>query len=161
MFQSLIFLLAGGVLGVLLSPSEDTFKNLVAGTRGELTGKWRQTCAVSYHKPYARVDAVRVTQRADGKVSGTVRRVEPGSERGRKWRLSGLVSGDELVLIFQPCGRNYDGSSYGAIVLHRSAHGAGNAWCGSYVRPGTDVDRPPGVSNWERVDLTWSRGVVK
>jgi hypothetical protein len=155
---AVLLLVAGGVIGVALSPSEDWLKEWILGLGGELSGKWREELAPAYHKNYKRVDDLVVRhRRRSGRLIVRVTRIEPTSEAGRRWRMSGFVRGDEAFLVFWPIGKRYDGSSYGVIMLHRDAASAGAKWVGAYVRPGTDIGRLPGASNMERIEMSWTR----
>lgn len=156
--NALLLLIAGGLVGVALSPSGDWLKEWILGQGGELSGKWREELSPAYHKPYRRVDELVVRHRGrSGRLLVKVTRIEPMSEAGRRWRMSGFVRGDEAALVFWPIGKGFDGSSYGVMLLHRDASSAGSRWCGAYVRPGTDIGRLPGTSNFERIDTTWTR----
>jgi hypothetical protein len=154
----ILLLLAAGAVGVLLSPSEDAFKEWILGRGGELAGDWREELQPAYHRPYKRVDDLKVRHnKRSGRVRVRVTRVEPSDETGRRWKMSGFIRGDELVLNFWPIGKVYDGSSYGVIILHRDSSSAEVKWCGAYVRPGTDIGRSAGKSNFEQIGMTWFR----
>lgn len=71
--------------------------------------------------------------------------------------MEGFVRGDEAVLTFWPLGRANDGSSYGALFLHRDPVSPGGRWTGGYLRPGTDIGRRPGQSNMNTIESTWTR----
>jgi hypothetical protein len=157
LYQALLIVI-GGALGVLLSPTEDTWKSWVLSQGGELTGRWREELSPAYHKPFIRIDELRVRHRKySGRVSVQVTRIEPAGESGRKWRMSGHLRGDELCLVFWPVGKEYDGSSYGVMVLHRDTASVGKRWKGVYIRPGTDLGRYPGTSNLERIEAIWTK----
>lgn len=157
LIQGLI-LLAGGVLGVLLSPTEDSWKTWILSRGGELTGSWREELHPAYHKPFTRIDDLTVHhRRISGRITVHVTRIEPVDELGRTWRMTGYIRGDEIILVFWPIGKSYDGSSYGVMVLHRDTTSAGKRWNGAYIRPGTDLGRSPGMSNLERIGATWKK----
>jgi len=148
----------GGLLGVLLSPTEDTCKSWILSRGGELTGPWREELHPAYHKRFSRIDHLNVRHRRfSGHISVQVTRVEPADELGRRWRMSGYMRGDEVFLVFWPVGKEYDGSSYGVMVLHRDTVSVGKRWNGVYIRPGTDLGRYPGTSNLERIGVTWTK----
>lgn len=150
--------LAGGLIGVLLSPYEDLLKGWLLSRGGELTGKWYQEIPTAYHKNFQRVDVLRIRhRRMTGRVSAVSERIQPPHEAGRKWRVIGYLRGDEAFLIFWPIGRGYDGSSYGVAVMHRNPPGGTHDWSGAYIRPGTDIGRLVGTSNMERIPVTWKR----
>ena len=149
-------LCVGAALGVLFSPAEDTWKTWLLSRGGELSGHWREELLPAYHKPFNRVDELRVRhRRSSGRLYVQVTRKEPEEEAGRKWRMLGSARGDEAFLVFWPTGRGYDGSSYGVMILHRDPKSAGKIWRGVYIRPGTDINKPPGESNLERIGASW------
>ena len=154
----ILLVIAGGILGVVLSPTEDSWKSWILAQGGELTGRWREELAPAYHKQFSRIDDLRVRHRRySGRITVQVTRVEPINEAGRRWRMSGHIRGDEVCLVFWPVGKGYDGSSYGVMVLHRDTTSVGNRWMGVYIRPGTDLGRYPGTSNLERIKTTWTK----
>jgi hypothetical protein len=131
-------------LGITLSPLEEPFKTWLLGRGGEMAGKWRQEIPPSFHRNHHRHDEIRVRHRRSGRLSAAVTRLVPSEEEGRKWRMAGFLSGHEIVLVFWPTGRVHDGTSFGVMVLHRDPDSRGARWHGRYVRPGTEVNQPPG-----------------
>jgi hypothetical protein len=153
-----IVLVLGAGLGVAATIAADMLRKRIDSRGGELTGEWREILSPGYHKEYEREDEVRVFQkRHSGRFSAEFKRNEPETERGRRWRASGLVQGNEAVAIFWPIGAGHDGSSFGVAILHRDPSGLGKVWRGFYIRPGTDVGRDSAHSNLEPVPLVWRR----
>ena len=153
-----LLVILGGFLGVLLSPTEDSWKSWILAQGGELTGGWREELSPAYHKRFSRIDDLKVRHRKhSGRITVQVTRIEPLEEAGRRWRMSGHIRGDEVFLVFWPIGKGYDGSSYGVMVLHRDTESFGKKWNGVYIRPGTDLGRYPGTSNLERIGAIWTK----
>jgi hypothetical protein len=156
--QALLLVLLGGILGVLLSPTEDFLKTWIQSRGGELTGEWLQEIPAAYHKKFERVDHLSIRHRSlSGRITAVSHRTQPAQEAGRKWKVLGYLRGDEVFLLFWPTGKKYDGSSYGVAVMHRCPPGDEHDWRGAYIRPGTDVGRLVGSSNLERIPVTWKR----
>lgn len=154
----ILLVILGCIIGVILSPTEDSWKSWILSQGGELTGRWREELSPAYHKQFNRIDDLRVRHRRySGRITVQVTRIEPTEEAGRRWRMSGYIRGDELFLVFWPIGKGYDGSSYGVMILHRDMTKFGKGWRGIYIRPGTDIGRTPGASNLERVEVAWAK----
>lgn len=74
-------------------------------------------------RPYASIDRIALSVFADGRVEGTIERVEPASRRGALWNCAGYITHRSLHITFWPSDAQVDdrpqSDSIGQVAIQR------------------------------------------
>lgn len=131
-------LLAGGVIGALLSGVLQYFVMRAYDYWESLKGEWHGTwyeVLPSYQGLPERWDLLSLTQRGN-RVRGTAKRIVPVDEKKRRWKFEGYASGNKLIGFFYLTNLKIDPSSYIPVVMLRDRHSRHECvWRGFYLRP--------------------------
>lgn len=125
-------------------------------TRREFSGRIYAILPPSGGKE-ERWDVMRIRQ-AGQRLTGSIKRVKPDTERGCKWKFIGYSHGNTIVSVFFTTDPRRDSSSYGVMVMHRNPEIKDRAvWQGYYVRP--DLHGLESIKNSDvaRYPLIWQK----
>ena len=154
--HDIISALFGAVVGLALQLTGSALMALKQTAGSEFGGTLYAILSPSGGKP-ERIEEMQVRQRGQ-RISGSIRRVAPASERGRTWKLEGYVHGNVITALFFPTNPRTDSSSYGIIALHRDATVTDcGVWRGYYIRPDSHGADAVQLARPKRQPLVWQR----